>query len=124
MRGLGGGGMRSLAEAGTIQLSLFDQRDLAEIASPDYPGERLVACRNPLLAAERARKRRELLDATARELLHIQARVRRQKRSLRGKDKIALAVGAVVNHYKMAKHFDVIITAKNLTFERKTEHID
>jgi len=116
--------IRSLAEAGAIQLSLFDQRDLAEITSPDYPGERLVACRNPLLADERARKRRELLDATERELLHIQARVRRAKRSLRGKDKIALAVGAVVNHYKMAKHFDVTITDKNLTFERKTEQID
>ena len=116
--------IRSLAEAGTIQLSLFDQRDLAEITSPDYPGERLVACRNPLLADERARKRRDLLDATERELLHIQTRVRRQKRSLRGKDKIALAVGAVVNHYKMAKHFDVTITDKDLTFERKTEQID
>jgi hypothetical protein len=78
--------IRSLAEAGTIQLSLFDQRDLAEIASPDYPGERLVACRNPLLADERARKRRDLLDATERELLHIQARVRRQKRALRGRE--------------------------------------
>ncbi len=116
--------IRSLAEAGTIQLSLFDQRDLAEITSPDYPGERLVACRNPLLADERARKRRELLEATERELLHIQARVRRQKRSLRGKDKIALAVGAVINHYKMAKHFAVTITDKNLTFVRKTEQID
>jgi hypothetical protein len=116
--------IRSLAEAGTIQLSLFDQRDLAEIASPDYPGERLVACRNPLLADERARKRRDLLEATERELLHIQARVRRTKRSLRGKDKIALAVGAVINHYKMAKHFDVTITDTDLSFERKTEQID
>jgi hypothetical protein len=116
--------IRSLAEAGTIQLSLFDQRDLAEITSPDYPGERLVACRNPLLADERARKRRDLLDATERELLHIQARVRRQKRSLRGRDKIALAVGAVINHYKMAKHFDVTIIDTDLSFERKTEQID
>ena len=116
--------IRGLAEAGTIQLSLFDQRDLAEIASPDYPDERLVACRNPLLADERARKRRDLLDATERELLHIQARVRRQKRSLRGKDKIALAVGAVINHYKMAKHFDVTIADTDLSFERKTEQID
>jgi transposase len=116
--------IRSLAEAGTIQLSLFDQRDLAEITSPDYPGERLVACRNPLLADERARKRRDLLDATERELRHIQTRVRRQKRSLRGKDKIALAVCAVVNYYKMAKHFDVTITDDDLTFERKTEQID
>jgi hypothetical protein len=116
--------IRSLAEAGIIQLSFFDQRDLAEITSPDYPGERLLACRNPLLADERARKRRELLDATEQELLHIQARVRRQKRSLRGKDKIALAVGAVVNHYKMAKHFDVTITDTDLSFERKTEQIN
>ena len=116
--------IRSLVEAGTIQLSLFDQRDLAEITSPDYPGERLVACRNPLLADERARKRRDLLDATERELLHIQARVRRQTRPLRGKDKIALAVGAVVNHYKMAKHFDLTITDADLSFERKTEQIE
>ena len=116
--------IRSLAEAGTIQLSLFDERDLAEISSPDYPGERLVACRNPLLADERARKRRELLAATEQELLDVQARVRRQKRALRGKDKIALAVGAVVNHYKMAKHFDVTITDLDLTFERKIEQID
>ncbi len=116
--------IRGLAEAGTIQLSLFDERDLAEISSPDYPGERLVACRNPLLADERARKRRELLDATEQELLEVQARVRRAKRPLRGQDKIALAVGAVVNHYKVAKHFAVAITDDDLTFERKTEQID
>ncbi len=116
--------IRGLAEAGTIQLSLFDERDLAEISSPDYPGERLVACRNPLLADERARKRGELLDATEQELLVIQARVRRAKRPLRGQDKIALAVGAVVNHYKVAKHFAVTITDDDLTFERKAEQID
>src|SRR5436190_4014665 len=116
--------IRGLAEAGTIQLSLFDQRDLAEISSPDYPGERLVACRNPLLADERARKRRELLDATEQDLLDVQARVRRKKRSLHGTDKIALAVGAVVNHYKMAKHFTVVITDNELTFERKLEQIE
>jgi hypothetical protein len=116
--------IRSLAEAGTIQLSLFDERGLAEISSPDYPGERLVACRNPLLADERARKRRELLDATEQNLLDVQARVRRGKRALRGKDKIALAVGAVVNHYKMAKHFTVTITDDDLTFERKIEQIE
>jgi hypothetical protein len=115
--------IKSLAEAGTIQLSLFDERDLAEIASPDYPGERLVVCRNPLLADERARKRRELLAATEHELLDVAARVRRHKRPLRGKDKIALAVGAVVNHYKMAKHFTVAITEDDLTFERKIEQI-
>jgi hypothetical protein len=114
----------SLAEAGTIQLSLFDERDLAEISSPDYPGERLIVCRNPLLAEERTRKRRELLGATEQELLDIQARVRRAKRPLRGKDKIALAVGAVVNRYKMAKHFEVTITDKDFTFERKNQQID
>jgi transposase len=116
--------IHSLAEAGALQLSLFDERDLAEISSPDYPGERLIVCRNPLLAEERTRKRNELLDATEQELLDVQARVRRLKRSLRGKDKIALAVGAVVNHYKVAKHFAVTITDDDLTFERKGEQID
>ena len=112
-----------LVAAGMIQLSLFDEHDLAEITSPDYPGERLIVCRNPLLAEERARKRRELLDATKEALLKVQARARRQKRPLRGKDKIALAVGAVVNHYKMAKHFELTITDTDLTFARKGEEI-
>lgn len=116
--------IRSLAEAGSIQLCLFDERDLAEIRSPDYPGERLVACRNPLLADERARKRHELLDATEQDLLDIQTRVRRAKRPLRGKDKIGMAVGAVLNHYKMAKHFTVTIADDDLTFERKVEQIE
>jgi hypothetical protein len=116
--------IRSLAEAGTIQLSLFDERDLAEISSPDYPGERLIVCRNPLLAEERTRKRGELLDATEQDLLDVQARVRRTKMPLRGKDKIALAVGAVVNHYKMAKHFALTITDDDLTFQRASEQID
>ena len=116
--------IRSLAEAGKIQLSLFDQRDLAEISSPDYPGERLIACRNPFLADERARKRRELLAATEQDLLEIQGRVRRRKRPLRGKDKIALAVGAVINHYKMAKHFTVTISDNDLTFARESEQIE
>jgi transposase len=113
----------SLAAQGMIQLSLFDERDLAEITAPDYPGERLIVCRNPLLAEERARKRRELLDATEQALLKIQARARRQKRPLRGKDKIALALGALVNQYKMAKHFELTITDTDLTFARKPEEI-
>jgi len=93
----------------------FDQRDLAEITSPDYPGERLVACRNPLLADERARKRRASCSMPpSRSFLHIQSRVRRAKKPLRGKDKIALAVGAVINHYKMAKHFAVTISRPRL----------
>ncbi len=116
--------VRALAEAGTLQLSLFDKRDLAEITSPDYPGERLMVCRNPLLADERARKRGELLDATERKLHDIQARVRRDKKPLRGKDKIGLAVGADLNHYKMAKHFVVTITDDDLTFARNTTQID
>ena len=116
--------IHSLVEAGSIQLSLFDQRDLAEVSSPDYPDERLVVCRNPLLADERSRKRRELLDATEQDLREIQARVRRAKRPLRGKEKIGLAVGAVINHYKVGKHFDLKITDADLTFERKTEQIN
>jgi hypothetical protein len=85
-----------------LQLSLFDQRELAEITSPDYPGERLVVCRNPALAAERARKRGELLDATEQALQKIQARVRRKSRPLKGAAAIDEAVGAVLNRKKMA----------------------
>ena len=113
-----------MTPSGAIQLSLFDQRDLAEITAPDYPGERLVVCRNPLLAEERARKRRELIDATEKKLTAIAARVRRAKRPLRGKDKIGLAVGAVINRYKMAKHFTVTITDDGVTFARGTAQID
>jgi transposase len=116
--------IRQLCAAGALQLSLFDDRDLAEIASPDYPGERLVVCRNPLLAEERARKRAELLDATMHKLARIQAAVRRARQPLRGKDKIGLAVGAVIDHYKMAKHFAITITDHDLMFERKQAEID
>src|SRR5580700_9243818 len=116
--------IRSLVEAGAIQLSLFDERDLAEIAAPDYPGERLVACRNPMLADERARKRGELLDATEKKLASIQNRVRRAKKPLRGEAKIALAIGAVIDRYKMAKHFALAITDDDVTFERKTAQIN
>lgn len=116
--------IQGLLEAGTIQLSLFDERDLAEITSPDFPGERLVACRNPLLADERMRKRNALIAATEKELLHIQARVRRAKRALRGKDKIALAVGKVINKYKMAKHFETTITETDFSFARQADQID
>ena len=116
--------IRRLVEAGSLQLSLFDDRDLAEISSPDYPGERLVVCRNPLLADERARKRAELLDATERELTRIQARVRRARRPLQGKDKIGLAVGAVRDRYKMAKHFDITITDPDLSFQRRHAEIE
>jgi hypothetical protein len=115
--------IRGLVDAGALQLSLFDERDLAEIAAPDYPGERLVVCRNPLLAEDRARKRAELLDATENKLRPIQARVRRSRRPLRGADKIGIAVGAVVDRYKMAKHFAITITDDDLTWARKHEAI-
>ena len=116
--------IHKLVHDGVLQLSLFDQRDLGEISSPDYPGERLVVCRNPLLADDRARTRRELLQATEKKLLAIQVRVRRDKRALRGKDKIALAVGKVIDRHKVAKHFVVTITDDDLVFERKPAEID
>jgi len=106
------------AEDGPLQLSLFDTRDLAEIESPDYPGERLIVCRNPALAQERARKRIELLDATEQELLRIQARVRRARQPLRGADRIGLAVGAVLGRRKVAKHFQITICEHDLSFSR------
>lgn len=115
--------IRSLAEAGSLQLSLFDERDLATITSMDYPGERLVACRNPLLADERARKREDLLVATEKKLAAIAARVHRAKKPLRGKDQIALAIGRVIDKYKMAKHFDLNITDDRFTFARNTAKI-
>lgn len=89
--------IKKLASQGLIQPSLFDERDLAEIRSPDYPGEQLIVCRNPFLAKERARKRQELLDATEKKLAEIVAATRRPKRALRGKDQIGLRVGKVLN---------------------------
>jgi hypothetical protein len=106
------------AEGGPLQPDLFDDRDLAEIESPDYPGERLIVCRNPLLAADRARKRTELLDATERALERIQARVRRARRPLRGAAAIGQAVGAVLGRRKVAKHFEITIGDDVLSFER------
>ncbi len=111
------------AENGPLQLSLFDDRDLAEIESPDYPGERLIVCRNPALAQERARKRTELLDATEQALRRIQARVRRSRQPLRGADKIGLAVGAVLGSHKVAKHFQVTIGDNQLNFQRDAASI-
>ncbi|HXV77264.1 MAG TPA: IS1634 family transposase [Candidatus Polarisedimenticolaceae bacterium] len=115
--------IRQLAEAGLVQPSLFDERDLAEIHSPDYPGERLIACRNPFLAAERAHKREELLKATEREIEGIARATRRPKRSLRGADRIGLRVGKVINRYKMEKHFRLTITDTSFSYERDREHI-
>jgi hypothetical protein len=93
--------IKDLLNSGALQLTLFDHRDMASITSPDYPGERLVVCRNPKLAAERARKREELLAATEKDLIRIQAAVGRKRNPLRGTAEIALAVGAVLNTYKM-----------------------
>ena len=113
----------ALVEADALQLSLFDEQNLVEISSPDYPGERLVCCRNPALAAERARKRDELLAATATELDKIAAATRRDRRPLRGRDKIALRVGKVINKFKMAKHFTLQITDEAFTFARNHHDI-
>jgi Transposase DDE domain len=111
--------IKALAEAdGPLQLTLFDERDLAEIASPDYPGERLIACRNPALAAERARKRAELIEATERDLRTIAERVRRKRHPLRGAAAIGEAVGIVLNRRKMAKHFTRTITDTDFSFAR------
>jgi DDE family transposase len=113
------------ADDGPLQMSLFDDRDLAEISAPDmFPGERLIVCRNRQLAAERARKRDELLAATERELVRIGARVRRKGSPLRGAAQIGLAVGAVLNSKKMAKHFDVEIGDSSLTWRRRIAHIE
>ncbi len=115
---LRGPAIRDLAQKGAIQLSLFDQRDLAEITSPDYPGERLICCRNPLLAGERARKREELLKATEQELDKIVAATKREKRRLKGKEKIGLRVGKVLNRYKVGKHFKLEITEEGFSYQR------
>ena len=115
--------IKALVDEGALQLSLFDEQDLVEISSPEFPGERLVCCLNPVLAAERARKRQDLLVATEKELSPIAAATSRAKRPLRGKDKIALRVGKVINHYKMAKHFTLTITEDSFTFTRNHEAI-
>lgn len=113
------------ADDGPLQLSLFDERDLAEISAPDlFPGERLIVCRNPRLAAERARKREELLAATERELARIEARVRRKGSHLRDAAEIGLAVGAVLDRKKMAKHFDVEIGDGSLAWRRRIDRIE
>jgi transposase len=115
--------IKALVEDGALQLSLFDEQDLFEISSPQFPGERLVCCHNPVLAEQRTRKRQELLAATEKELTPIAAATRRATRPLRGKDRIALRVGKVINHYKMAKHFTLQITDDSFTFTPNTEAI-
>jgi hypothetical protein len=106
------------AEDGPLQLSFFDERDLAEIESPDFPGERLVVCKNHALAEERSRKRNELLDATERDLKAIQKRIERKRNPLRGADEIGIAVGKIIGRRKVGKHFDITITDDSLSFPR------
>jgi transposase len=116
--------IQQLVSDGNLQLSLFDEQDLAEIHHPAYPGERLIACRNPLLAEERKRKREELLAATEKQLEKIVAATRRQRRPLRGKKDIGLAVGKVLGHYKMGKHFQLTIEDDRFVWERKPASIE
>jgi hypothetical protein len=111
-----------MADDGPLQLSLFDQQDLAEITSPDFPGERLIACRNPVLAADRARTRGELLAATEKLLAPLIARV--QAGRLAGAGPIGVEVGKVISTYKTAKHFTVTITDTTLAIERRQDRID
>jgi len=111
--------IQELADGGPLQLSLFDDRDLAEIESPDYPGERLIVCRNPLLAAERRRKREALLAATERDLSRIALAVDRKRAPLRGKADIGLEIGAVLDKHKMGKHYDLTITDTSFTWRRR-----
>ncbi len=120
---LRGPAIRELTQKGAVQLSLFDQRDMAEITSPDYPGERLICCRNPLLAEERARKREDLLQGTEKELNKIVAATQREKRRLKGKGKIGLRVGKVLNRYKVGKHFKLEITEEGFSYQRNSEKI-
>src|SRR5438093_282827 len=113
--------IRALVEQGQLQLDLFDERNLLELSSPDYPGERLVACRNPELAKLRTHKREELLAATEHNLDKIKARVDAGK--LVGREKIGLCVGKVINQYKVAKHFELAIGDNTFSFARKLEGI-
>jgi len=115
--------IQKLVRQKAFQPSLFDEKDLAEITSEDFPGERLVVCRNPLLARERSRKRQELLKATELELEKIVRATQRQQRPLRGKDKIGVRVGKVLGRFKMGKHFETTITESNFSYERNEDKI-
>jgi hypothetical protein len=110
--------IQQLVSAGDLQLSVFDEHDLAELSSEAFPGERLIACRNPLLAEERARKRRELLAATERQLEAIAVATRRARRPLRGKDHIAVRADRVIKKWKVGKHFRLTMTETAFSYER------
>jgi transposase len=115
--------IRLLAEQGIIQPSLFDERDLAEVVSPEFPDERLIVCRNPLLAAERARKRAELLAATERQLDEIVTATRRAQKPLSGQAKIGLRVGRVLNRHKVGKHFELTIDDDSFSYRQNEARI-
>ena len=116
--------IQKLARGGQLQMSLFDKTDLVEIAHPDFPGERLIACFNPLLAEERARKRPDLLAATEKQLEKIAAAAKRSRRPLRGKQNIGLRAGKILNRYKMGKHFQLRIEEDSFHYERKAANIE
>jgi hypothetical protein len=116
-------GIRKLIEQQTIQPSLFDERDLAEVTSADYPGERLIVCRNPLLADERARKRDELLAVAEQKLAAVAAAVARRNKPLRGKEKIGLRVGRDLKGTKMQKHFELQIEDDSFSYRRREDAI-
>jgi hypothetical protein len=115
--------IKALVAEGTLQLSLFDSRDMAAITSPEFPGERLIVCRNPDLARERGRKREALLAATERDLAAIAAAVTRKRQPLQGAAAIGIKVGAVLDRHNMAKHVALTITETSFRFARKTEAI-
>jgi len=116
--------IQKLAKDGCLQMSLFDQTDLVEIAHPSFPGERLIACYNPLLAEERARKRPDLLAATEKQLAKIAAATQRVRRPLRGKHNIGVRAGKILNRYKMGKHFQLRIEEDSFHYQRMTANIE
>lgn len=116
--------IQKLAKGGALQMSLFDTGDLAEIAHTDFPGERLIACYNPVLAEERTRKREQLLIATEKQLEKIAAATRRAKRALRGKHNIGVRVGKILNRHNMGKHFQIHIDEAQFSYERKKANIE
>ena len=115
--------IQKLVKDDIFQPSLFDHMDMAEVASDDFPGERLIVCRNPLLAEERARKRIELLDATEALLQEVVDATMREKRAFKGKERIALRVGRIIGKYKMKKHFILHIDEDAFSFERNEESV-
>jgi transposase len=115
--------MQLAAEHGPFQPSLFDERNLIELTSEHFPGERLVVCRNPALAEERSRKRLELLAATEADLAKVSVATQRARAPLRGEQAIALRVGRLIGRYRMAKHFELTITDTSLRWQRKAERI-